>query len=183
MLDRSPRRSVSKWKPCWRGLVQHRRSPIKSMTAESNPYLTPNTTQALGDDQSLPPLHSLAIRHWVAVWLLAFLYPIWLLGSFYMTWLIAWVELGHRPRPMLDDPKSIGGFLDIAYYFPGVLVMFMPILAPIGLAASFFCPINTQHVKRHTWHAALAVLYVVLCAIALLTLRSDPGRVVEWWFD
>ena len=26
MLDRSPRRSVSKWKPCWRGLGQHCRS-------------------------------------------------------------------------------------------------------------------------------------------------------------
>ena len=27
MLDRSPRRSVSKWKPCWRGLGQHGRYP------------------------------------------------------------------------------------------------------------------------------------------------------------
>jgi hypothetical protein len=26
MLDRRPRRSVSKWKPCWRGLGQHGRS-------------------------------------------------------------------------------------------------------------------------------------------------------------
>ena len=29
MLDRRPRRSVSKWKPCWRGLGQHRRSSIQ----------------------------------------------------------------------------------------------------------------------------------------------------------
>ena len=29
MLDRSPRRSVSKWKPCWRGLGQHWRSVFK----------------------------------------------------------------------------------------------------------------------------------------------------------
>jgi len=28
MLDRSPRRSVSKWKPCWRGLGQLRRSGL-----------------------------------------------------------------------------------------------------------------------------------------------------------
>ncbi len=28
MLDRSPRRSVSKWKNCWRGLGQHCRSAL-----------------------------------------------------------------------------------------------------------------------------------------------------------
>jgi hypothetical protein len=117
------------------------------------------------------------------VWLLAYLYPVWLVGSFYLTWIIAWAQLGHRPRPMLDDPKSVGGILDIAYYVPGILVMLMPVLAPIGLAASFFCPITTRRDLRHALRAAFAILYVVFCAIALLTLRSDPGRVVEWWFD
>lgn len=37
MLDRSPRRSVSKWKPCWRGLGQLRRSAIPMSPNESRP--------------------------------------------------------------------------------------------------------------------------------------------------
>ena len=157
--------------------------PIKNMTTEANPYQTPNYTEVSLDEQ--PALHQsrLATRYWVAVWLLAFLYPVWLLGSFYLTWLIAWVQLGHRPRPMLDDPKAIGGVLDIAYYIPGILLMLVPVLAPLGLVASFFCPINARRGVRHSWRAAFAALYVALCALALLTLRSDPGRVVEWWFD
>ena len=159
------------------------RSPIENMTTEANPYQAPNTAQVLVDDHPASPFRRLATRYRVAIWLLAFLYPIWLVSSFYLTWLIAWVQLGHRPRPMLDDPKSVGGILDIAYYVPGVLLLLMPILVPVGLAASFFCPINARPGQRHAWRAAFSVLYVVLCAIALLTLRSDPVRVVEWWFD
>ena len=109
--------------------------------------------------------------------------PVWLLGSFYSTWLIAWIQLGHLPRPMLDDPKSIGGVMEIAYFVSGILVMTMPVLTPIGLIASFFCPISTRRTARYALKAALAVLYVALCALVLLTLRTDPGRVVEWWFD
>lgn len=37
MLDRSPRRSVSKWKPCWRGLGQHGRYAV---IAESSTTVT-----------------------------------------------------------------------------------------------------------------------------------------------
>jgi len=36
MLDRSPRRSVSKWKPCWRGLGQQCRYPTKK---DPNSYI------------------------------------------------------------------------------------------------------------------------------------------------
>lgn len=154
------------------------------MTTEANPYQTPNTVRVLVDAHpESPPSGRLATRFRFAVWLLAFLYPVWLLGSFYLTWLIAAVQLGHPPRPMLDDPKSIGGILNVAYYIPGILLMLMPVLAPIGLAASLFFPINTRRRLRHALGPAFAVLYIMLCAIALLTLRSDPGRVVEWWFD
>ena len=160
------------------------RSPIKNMTTEANPYQTPNAAQLLVDDYGAsPPRGRLATRLRIAVCLLAYLYPIWLLGSFYLTWLIAWVQLGHRPRPMVDDPKSVGGILDIAYYLPGIFIMLLPVLAPIGLAASFFCPITARRDVRYAIRAAIAILYVALCAFVLLTLRYDPGQVVEWWFD
>ena len=155
-----------------------------SMTINANPYQTPDAVDVSLDDHPAPhPVGNFATRYRLTVWLLAFLYPVWLLGSFYLTWFIAWVQLGHRPRPMLDDPKSVGGILDIAYYLPGLLLMLMPVLVPLGFAASFFCPVNPRSGRRHVSRPALAVLYISLCAIVLLTLRSDPGRVVEWWFD
>ncbi len=155
----------------------------RDMTTKENPYQSPNSAPALLNDDPSPPRRTGATRFWFVGWLLAYLYPVWLLGSFYLTWLIAWIQLGHRPRPMLDDPKSIGGVLDIAYYIPGILLMFMPVLAPVGLAASFFFPVNTRRELRYGWGPALAIVYIVLCVTALLTLRADPGRVVEWWFD
>lgn len=73
--------------------------------------------------------------------------------------------------------------MDIAYVVPGLLVLAMPVLAPIGLAASFFCPVQARRGSRYAHNSVLAILYVALCALALLMLRADQGRVVEWWFD
>ena len=84
---------------------------------------------------------------------------------------------------MLDDPKSIGGVMVVVYLIPGLLLMAMPALTPLGLAASFFCPFRARHRLRLAQNFAIAFLYIALCAIVLLMLRSDPGRVVEWWFD
>ena len=148
------------------------------MTTEANPYQTPGSAPLLVDDDSTS-----VPRFRFAIWLLAYLYPVWLVGSFHSTWLIAWIQLGHRPRPMLDDPKSIGGLMDIAYIIPGLLVVAMPVLTPIGFAASFFCPVRTRRGARYALNTALAVMYVALCVFALLMLRADGGRVVEWWFD
>jgi hypothetical protein len=148
------------------------------MTTEANPYRTTAAALSFVDERSTP-----VPRFRLVIWLLAYLYPAWLAGSFYATWLVAWIQLGHRPRPMLDDPKSIGGLVDIAYIISGLLVMAMPLLTPIGFASSFFCPVRSVHGKRYSLVAGLAVLYVLLCALSLLMLRADFGRAVEWWFD
>lgn len=154
------------------------------MTTKTNPYQTPNTVDELAvDEAALPPQSGFAAFCIAAAWLLACLFPVWLLGSFYLTWLLAWWQLGHRPRPMLDDPTSIGHIVSVAYFASGMLVMLMPILAPAGLVASFFCPLTTRRDLRPALRTALPILYVVICAVVLLTLRSDPAGVVDWWFD
>ena len=118
-----------------------------------------------------------------ATWLVAYLFPVWFVASFYMTWLIAWIQLGHIPRPMLDDPQSIGGLMDIAYLVPGLMFLLMPVLTPLGLVASFFCPLRKSPSHRFSNRALHVALYVALCAFALVFLREDPGQVVEWWID
>ncbi len=50
-------------------------------------------------------------------------------------------------------------------------------------APILFFPLSMQRSSRAGLGAALTVLYVLLCAFALLLVRADPGRVVEWWFD
>lgn len=143
-----------------------------------NPYQITDTARlpVEGDTPSAPRVR-------FCIWLLAYLYPLWLASSFYASWLIAWMLLGHRPRPNLDDPKSIGAFMDVTNLLPLLLLMAMPALAPMGLAASFFCPICVRPRLRVVRDLVLAIVYVVLCAVVLFTLRTDPWRVVEWWFD
>ncbi len=148
------------------------------MTTFTNPYRTPQPAAGFIGEDTEP-----ASRLKISIWLLAYLYPVWLTSSFYVTWLIAWVQLNHRPRPLLDDPKFIGGLMDIANFVPGLLLMAMPVLAPLGLGASFFNPFRTAHSRRFALDVAILGLYLGLCTTALLILRADPWRVVEWWFD
>ena len=148
------------------------------MQTVDNPYRTSDAVPLLGDDDSPS-----APRLKFVIWLSAYLFPVWLVCSFYSVWLVAWIQLGHRPRPMLDDPKDIGGFMDFAYFVPGFLLLAMPALIPLGLAASFFCPLRVCRGRRFILSTTLVVLYVALCTFALVGLRKDPGGVVEWWLD
>ena len=148
------------------------------MIVESNPYESPQTPRV---SEGESPVVSRRMN--LAVWLLAYLYPVWLVGSFYFTWVVAGIQLGHQPRPMLDDPKSIGGLMEVVYYLPGFLLMALPVLAPLGFAVSFVYPASSGRIERYSLSIALAGLYVLLCVAAVLLLRFDGGRVVEWWFD
>lgn len=153
------------------------------MSTSSNPYQPP----VISTDPNTPSI-SLPRRilhgYGLGIWSIAYFYPLWLLGSFYFTWLIAWIELGHPPRPSLDDPALIGGMTSIAYFLPGVLLLLSPVLAPVGLVSSLFYPFSLQSVRsRLPWIGMLTGFYVILCVMSFLILRSDPWRVVEWWFD
>ena len=59
------------------------------------------------------------------------LYPLILVASLYATWFMAWAELGHRPVPSLDDPKSISRVVDVPYFASGALLVGM--FAALGL--------------------------------------------------
>ncbi|MEM7560454.1 MAG: hypothetical protein AAF394_15135 [Planctomycetota bacterium] len=118
-----------------------------------------------------------------AAWFFVFFYPAWLVLSFYAVWLLAWYELGYRPRPMLDDPKSIGGMLTVLGYWPGIVLMVGPVFAPLGLAACFLYPSRMSLDSRIFLGLALVVFYVGIWAGTMNFLWWDPHRVVEWWFD
>ncbi len=148
------------------------------MTVNENPYRPEFTTSVFAVDHSVS-----TTRFKIALWLFAYLNQVWLVASFYVTWLIAWMQLGHFPRPNLDDPKSIGGLIDIAYPVSGLLILVMTAMVPLGLAASFYCPVWKPLSKRYAFRGLLVVLYIALGAFAWTLLCEDPGRVVEWWAD
>ena len=83
---------------------------------------------------------------------------------------------------MVDDPKSIGGLMDIAYFISIVAFLSGPILAPISFIASFVCPFPSFGTRRMRG-AILFAVYLGIWVAILLTIKADPGRVIEWWLD
>ncbi len=149
------------------------------MPSASNPYATPRSAGHQRDKAE-----SLESRGGWIRWAAVYLFPVWMLLSFYFTWLVAWGELGHRPVPMKDDPKYIGGLMSVFQYLPGLFVMIAPAALPIGLVASFFCPRRPRNTMARIGHGILlALLYIGLTTAVIVTLRTDSGRIVEWWFD
>lgn len=129
------------------------------------------------------PRGSELTRYSFAIWLLVYLYPVWFLGSVYLAWLIAYCQLGYAPRPMLDDPMYIGGISTVTYYLFVMLLTLMPVLTPLGFAASFFCPINKRHKSRIVRGVAFSVLYAAICVIVVITIRFGTPRIIVWLSD
>jgi hypothetical protein len=132
-----------------------------------NPYEAP-FIEHTSDNRRLPNL----------LGLLAWGYPLLLVSSFYSTWIIAWISLGHRPRPMRDDPKHIGIEVDIPYLISGLLLIGIPVAVLLGLALQLLVARRSRSQKL-LW----SLLLIVLWSLTIAFLRWDPWLVGEWYMD
>jgi len=115
------------------------------------------------------------------VWMAAYLIPSIIASVFYGCWLLAWLILGRMPRPMFDDPKSIEGAMNIAYFASFLILCSYPALILIGIASVFLCPIRlTSRIRQRI---LLSIGYASMCGALLALMYLDPGRVIEWYFD
>lgn len=115
------------------------------------------------------------------LWVLIYAFPLLTIFSIYGCWLLAWATLGYQPKPMLNDPKYIGGPLDVAYFASNIAIMIYPAIAPLGLISPFFCPAVQR--SRIPKSLVLLAIYVAINVLGIVLLRTDPGSVVEWYFD
>ncbi len=92
-----------------------------------------------------------------------------------LTWLLATLCLGHRPRPSMDDPKSIAA---IAPFYLATLM-----LIPLALAGAMAMPLIAC--VHRTWRRAVVLggVGVALIVIGIGLLRWDPFDVAEWFMD
>src|SRR6185369_3979595 len=51
----------------------------------------------------------------------------------YCSWAVAYVQLGRRPRPSMDDPKSIGGFATDVYSFSVWVIGILAVIWAVSL--------------------------------------------------
>lgn len=106
--------------------------------------------------------------------------PLWV-ASPYVAWLVAWLVLGYRPQPYLDDPKYIAPVVDVFYWLAMLMMIVMPAAFMLGVTA-----IGLHIVQKRrplSTAALLGTLFIALWAMAILFLRWDPLRVGDWFMD
>ncbi len=124
-----------------------------------------------------------APRNSVAMWLAAgigWIWPLTLWGCLHLSWLVAWIILGHRPSPSLDDPKFIddlGPFLDLSIF----AVVVAPWAAMAGLLGTMCVGVMRQ--MRPGQAMLLVVAYGCLWAGAAMLLYWDPLMALQWYID
>lgn len=121
-------------------------------------------------------------RDWpLRVCVLSAAYPFVLVKALYATWLVAWVLLGHRPVPSLDDPKSIAAVVDAPYLVTEVVFTGLPFALTAGLVATAW-----YSLRRSTSSSAAARAvggFAASWALAAAFLIWDPLRVADWFLD
>lgn len=147
--------------------------------ADTNPYVVASETSP-----ERPPGDTVSwiTRVKLIIWLVAFFYPVLVALSVYVSWLVAWICLGHKPRPSLDDPSRIGGAMDLAYFVSALAFISAPVMIPLCFFSSFGCPLRLSK-KPPLQCLFQALIYIALCGAFIATVRNDPGDVFNWWFD
>jgi hypothetical protein len=108
------------------------------------------------------------------------LYPLLVCAAVYGFWCTAWWQLGHPPRPSLDDPKDVAG----TAWLHELSELFLAGLLPGFLTLVVVQVARTLRDHRERWRALGRA--AMACAVwfgAGWLLTKDPGDVLLWYFD
>jgi hypothetical protein len=112
--------------------------------------------------------------------------PLWTTLFMIATWFAAWAQLGHRPKPSIDDPKSIHGLVDLCYGGAMFWIVALPgcvLLAPF-LSVALLRPINRgrhpiQTIARRFFLPAAAS---ALSFVAMIHVPDMFAKELAVWF-
>lgn len=136
----------------------------------TNPY-EPTT-------QSIPLARGGEDADWTGL-LLGFGYPMLLLAILHLYWFLAWVSLGHPPRPSLDDPVEVGSLPML--WLSGSMMMVAPGVAVLVVITEL---LNLLGSSRPIQIRFLWIVMVATCWIAAYAyVWWDPLRLFEWYMD
>jgi hypothetical protein len=95
------------------------------------------------------------------------------------SFLAAWAELGHRPRPHVDDPSA--GNSAVLAFAAALSVCFAPLLTLGSIACAIAAAILQRRYLRWSLVALLAIA-IVPATIAVMR-NVDPGGIIAWFAD
>ena len=111
--------------------------------------------------------------------------PVVLVITVLLTWSLAWIALGHRPVPWIDDPKGIdSAIVQSSYFATMMLIMALPpalLLTIVMLMVSGFrCILDRQRLRGFLILLAYVVASV---SLAYLLLTILPASIGKWLMD
>ena len=116
-----------------------------------------------------------------AIRLFVLTYPVALPLAFIRTWCVGRLCLGYWPRPSLDDPKSIGLWVDIPYcHAMGLLMVGLP---AFGAGVGYLLYRAFRDRDRRRALLLQSAFSTVALITSILVLRQDPLGVVTWFMD
>lgn len=108
-------------------------------------------------------------------------FPVVLPLSFLLTWLAGRWSVGHWPRPMLDDPKNLGPWVEVVYTLATMtLILGFPLFVTGVIVLLVWAGVDRPRRWSHlrTVGGGLALL-----GMAWVWMTWDPLRVMEWYAD
>ncbi len=112
------------------------------------------------------------------------LYPVLSIVVLYATWILAWIAIGHPPRPSIDDPGNISA-IALPYKLTDLLISgIIPIfiLNVVLLGARLLYDLLVLGKPSRSWVRILAIA-VALWAVNILILVGSPFDVFYWYLD
>lgn len=100
----------------------------------------------------------------------------------YANWLVAWSQLHHRPVPMSDDPKAIGGIASAMYSVSFPLIGFASWTLVFATGILILISVWPQQFNRRNAISKLCVS-LGIALLVFLTFKWDPWHVLEWYAD
>ena len=112
--------------------------------------------------------------------------PLVVLVVLLVDWLVATVSLGHPPRPMYDDPKTIPA-LSATWLYHGTIVLLF-VTPGSFLVALIAAPIAfAQLVRRRDVFLQVKLLPLLLPTVTwtifIAAVAFDPLRIIPWLAD
>lgn len=106
--------------------------------------------------------------------------PLWAVAMIGVVYVWAWLNLGHRPRPSIDDPGQIG-LPGWCLHLTAVTAVASPVLT--GLALVGVVIILGSRVRKDWRVGAICGFAILAWPLTTLLLWLDYGSAVEWFAD
>ena len=136
----------------------------------------------LGDRRTWSDGRSRVARRWTKVGAVVLVPgPLWSVAGMLAEYGLAWAVLGHRPRPSIDDPRSISLVNDALHMGVGVLMLAAPLLSWGAVVLAILGRSAGLDRRFSTWMIVIAVLAWPGAAVGIGTLVTP--HIGVWWMD